>query len=508
MKKILTGFLSLSFIASGAYLAGCSCFDNGNPPENSPVSEAEGYVSLEINPSIELVIDQYGKVMGINAGNDDARVLLYNETGIVGATIEDAIKKITTLAKNMGYLTNNDIVGILSEGITQEKLMTITSTITTTAQNLGLSITTDLTGGYSLYRELDEFKSKYPNNTMIQELTISKFKLASSVCKTSNISLEIAIELDDEELIDRLNDNISKIELYMTEEFKKARDIAQTTFEQTKLFAGDIAYIYWFNQNGTSEPSESYLGAMYVLYHATGKGLEFISNTIENNKDIKSHNLSQTQIDNIVSLLNISSSDVLKDDYENITIRSVERYLDVYAKSNSTLDLTTTKAQIDALLDQVEVEANSALTVDRDVYLSQITSISEKTEFALISLESLYDTLNSNDDTKDIANDINTGMEAYNNMVSELKTFLEDADTILSLNEIKTISDDLLSVADELKDQIDEILTDEEKTQIEAIKATSLTQLSSAQHALEQALIDAETDAKAALISLKSEKLA
>lgn len=74
----------------------------------------------------------------------------------------------------MGYLTNNDVVGIISEGISQDKLTQIVSSITTTAQNLGLTVTTDLTGGYSLYREFDEFKSKYPNNENIQNLTISK----------------------------------------------------------------------------------------------------------------------------------------------------------------------------------------------------------------------------------------------------------------------------------------------------------------------------------------------
>lgn len=507
MKKVITGLLSIGIVASSAYLAGCSCFDGGNPPGNPPAAEADGYVSLNINPSIDLIVDQYGKVMSVNATNDDARVLLYNETGIIGATIEDAVKKITTLAKNMGYLSSDDIVGIVSEGISQEKVNAITSAITTTAQNLGLSITTDLTGGYSLYRELDEFKSKYPNNTTIQNLNISKFKLALAVSETSSTSLEVAIELDDSELIDRLNTNISKIELFMTEEFQNARDIAHSTFEQAKIFAGDIAYMYWFSQNMSNNPKESYIGSMYVLYHASAKGLDLIANTIEDNTLIKNYELSQTQIDSIKTTLNLSSEDVLKDSLGKITINSVEKYLDTYIKQNSSTDLSNVKTEIDTILDEAEIEANNSIKVARNAYLSQIESIFDKTTFSIDSLESAYEILNASDDTKAEASIISERLEAYNNLVSILKTFVDNADTILSLNEIKTIRDNLMSVANELKNTIDEKLTSEQKAQIEVIKATSLTQLSSAERALEEALETAEHNAKITIMTLKLEKL-
>ena len=66
----------------------------------------------------------------------------------------------------------------------------------------------------------------------------------------------------------------------MTEEFQNARDIAHSTFEQAKVFAGDIAYMYWFSQNMSNNPKESYIGSMYVLYHASAKGLDLIANTL------------------------------------------------------------------------------------------------------------------------------------------------------------------------------------------------------------------------------------
>ena len=93
MQKVLMSILSLSFIASSAYLTGCSCNKDDNPPTNDPAI-ASAYLGLEINPSIDLVIDQYGKVFSVNAGNDDARILLYNENGIVGEVVEKQLKRL------------------------------------------------------------------------------------------------------------------------------------------------------------------------------------------------------------------------------------------------------------------------------------------------------------------------------------------------------------------------------------------------------------------------------
>ena len=128
MKKFTLGLLSLSIMASGACLTGCKCNPN-DPADPQDPSVATAYVNIDINPSIDLVIDQYGKVMSVNANNDDARVLLYNETGIVGKTIEEAVKKITTLAKNLGYLTDEDIIEIVTQGISQDKVNQIKSSI-------------------------------------------------------------------------------------------------------------------------------------------------------------------------------------------------------------------------------------------------------------------------------------------------------------------------------------------------------------------------------------------
>jgi hypothetical protein len=504
MKKFTLGLLSLSIMASGACLTGCKCNPN-DPTDPQDPSVATAYVNIDINPSIDLVVDQYGKVMSVNANNDDARVLLYNETGIVGKTIEEAVKKITTLAKNLGYLTNEDIIEIVTQGISQDKVNQIKSSINSVATNMGLVINANK-GDFALQREFEEFKEKYPNNQTIQEMSISKFKLLSSVCDTSNINMEMASELSDTELVKRLNENISKIEIYMTEAFKNSKNIANSVFEQSKIFIKDAAYIYWFNQQIQSNPQDGYLGAMYALYHSTGESLKLLANTVEGNLNIKNVTLTDAQIASILPSLNLDESDVLEDINGNVTIASVENYLDELMASNQTGEWSTVKTSLDMVLDSIENEIEHGILVSRDTYLGYLETIFEKTKLSLDSLEAMCKLLEANDDTKDVADEIKNRIEVYNNIIVMIETFMDDSESIMNIDYIKTVADSLLDIADELKDEIDEKLTTEQLSQIDLIQRTSLAQLGAAQVVFEQALKNAEEVAKQALADIKASR--
>ena len=66
MKKLLSIGLTL---ASLACLASCDITKNASD---------KSFVSLDINPSVELVVED-GKVTNVYATNDDAKVLIYDE---------------------------------------------------------------------------------------------------------------------------------------------------------------------------------------------------------------------------------------------------------------------------------------------------------------------------------------------------------------------------------------------------------------------------------------------
>ena len=65
------------------------------------------YVSMDINPSVNLVIDGEGKVESVEAANEDAQVMLYGEV-LVGKTAEEAFELIANLAIECGYLTEEN----------------------------------------------------------------------------------------------------------------------------------------------------------------------------------------------------------------------------------------------------------------------------------------------------------------------------------------------------------------------------------------------------------------
>ena len=104
MKKKFVSALIAGVMMLGACipLAGCGKND-----------DKSGYVSLDINPSVELVVDENGLVAGVRGVNEDGLVLLYNESGIKGETVDNAVKKIVDISIEEGYLTeDNKVVNV------------------------------------------------------------------------------------------------------------------------------------------------------------------------------------------------------------------------------------------------------------------------------------------------------------------------------------------------------------------------------------------------------------
>jgi hypothetical protein len=67
------------------------------------VSANDTYVTLDINPSIELIVNRRDKVIYANALNEDGEVLLAT-LDLIGMKVEDAIDLIIETATNLGYI--------------------------------------------------------------------------------------------------------------------------------------------------------------------------------------------------------------------------------------------------------------------------------------------------------------------------------------------------------------------------------------------------------------------
>ena len=76
---------------------------------NTQNAEKEkSFVSLDINPSVELVVED-GRVTNVYATNDDAKVLIYDEE-LVGKKFEDVVNELIDLSVECGYLSAENTV--------------------------------------------------------------------------------------------------------------------------------------------------------------------------------------------------------------------------------------------------------------------------------------------------------------------------------------------------------------------------------------------------------------
>lgn len=97
----IISLLLVAVLGIGA-LASCASVDDGNIAVLD--KEALTYVSLRINPEIELLADEDGNVVSANAVNEDGEVVLAT-VDLEGKSIEEAGAIFTETANDLGYFT-------------------------------------------------------------------------------------------------------------------------------------------------------------------------------------------------------------------------------------------------------------------------------------------------------------------------------------------------------------------------------------------------------------------
>ena len=100
MKKSFISILLLfALILSCAPFTSCSA-----QPEEGSVTR----MTVDINPSVEFMIDDQNKVISVTALNDDGSILIIGEA-FVGKTPEEAVEMMVTLASDTGYLVKGNV---------------------------------------------------------------------------------------------------------------------------------------------------------------------------------------------------------------------------------------------------------------------------------------------------------------------------------------------------------------------------------------------------------------
>ncbi|SEW46533.1 anti-sigma-I factor RsgI family protein [[Clostridium] fimetarium] len=93
------------------------------------------YLSLDINPSVELGVNAFGKVVNAEGYNEDGQTILAG-TDVTGSTVEDAVQCLIMSADDKGYIANDGSTVI---SLTSETNNTNKATILQTKSELGVN---------------------------------------------------------------------------------------------------------------------------------------------------------------------------------------------------------------------------------------------------------------------------------------------------------------------------------------------------------------------------------
>ena len=98
-KRLISIFLLCTLFLTAISFTSCS---NAKSEEGSVTR-----MTVDINPSVEFMIDDQNKIVSVTALNDDGSILIVGEA-FVGKTPEEAIEMMVTLASDTGYLVQGN----------------------------------------------------------------------------------------------------------------------------------------------------------------------------------------------------------------------------------------------------------------------------------------------------------------------------------------------------------------------------------------------------------------
>ena len=249
-KKIAACGLSLALAAGTcALLAGCGGED----------SEAAARMQVDINPSVEFILDEDNKVLSVTALNDDGALIIAGEA-FVGKTAEDAVELMVSISTEAGYLVKGDL-SAGQDGIT-------------------ISITGDEEAAQKLYEDVkadvDAFLEESGINAAVELGEALKLDALRELVQKADPTLtdEEVASMTEEQLLNALK--ISRIETaqLLTEELREAYATAKeydfrfAERQATKDIISGLGSAYQTFLDGYAKALDSYRQAIEAVEQA------------------------------------------------------------------------------------------------------------------------------------------------------------------------------------------------------------------------------------------------
>ena len=249
-KKIAACGMSLALAAGTcALLAGCGGGDG----------EAAARMQVDINPSVEFILDADNKVLSVTALNDDGALIVAGEA-FVGKTAEDAVELMASISTDAGYL----VKGELSAG----------------QDEITVSITGDEEAAQKLYEDVkagvDAFLEKSGIDAAVERGEALKLDALRDLVQAADPTLtdEEVAAMTEEQLLNALK--ISRIETaqLLTEELRDAYNTAKeydfrfAERQATKSVIEGLGSAYESFLNGYAAALDSYQKAIQAVEQA------------------------------------------------------------------------------------------------------------------------------------------------------------------------------------------------------------------------------------------------
>lgn len=327
----------ISIIAGACVLAlviGIAAIVVNNNKDKDQVS----YVAVDINPSVEFLVDKDGKVVTVIPENEDAQILLAGEE-LEGMTFEAAIDKVGTLAVKCGYLKNdNNQVTITVSGSVElsASLYDVAKNAIETAGKAVGAVVTEGTN-YLLEREVAYLKSNNQGKEGYDTLTAGKLRLIkTAMLADRTLTMDDAVKMSEEDLVKRVNEHKEYLKGKVETSLAIATEGATTLYEVSKQAYLDSAYVSVASQSLKSDilggGAKTYNAAKYLALNATYGILNGVSDML----DIYKANPVITE-DDILNLLNFVDADAdeeavavvneIKAAYGECTLDNIQKYI-------------------------------------------------------------------------------------------------------------------------------------------------------------------------------------
>ena len=486
MKKILKSFtVGLSVVMGMGFAVAC------NPESNPPQAQASSYVGIDVNPSLSLVLDQENKVLSVVAENEDAQVLLYEES-IVGLDVNKAIEKIADLSVELGYLNESNYgVNVTVEGNANEAQIqaSVEASFEKAAENENFTLNFTADGNFSTLRELKAVNEEFNLN-----LTLGEFELianAQSVDPTLTVSM--AAELSTEDLLKIIEEKSAEIKPYATSAYEHAKATAIYVYQNAKASLIDklwaIPYV-----NVLKYPNMT--GILYNLYSDSARslamaldGVELIIETKENTE------VSQSVIDGIALKLELDETE--KQAYlakitvdGKVTVASLEGYLNSYFKNLNATQKQELQATMDEIMADVQAVVNEierAIDAEIEKEFGEITTDMEG--FVPETLQSLGASY----------------LTEFNKVMTEIQESTEGKEPLeVAYSALEKLEEKKATAYATMREELKE----EDLASVESNVQRVNEQLLALEKTLNDAITKAENEAKAYFSNLKQARLA